>query len=89
MLRSRVYRGEAFDLWGWPRQQDMSYDRVVELLRLACFYVPRLPSNGRSRGVIWVHRAREANLVHGVFALAAAAVTLAGLPVHLLLDDLS
>jgi transcriptional regulator with XRE-family HTH domain len=90
LLRSRYIEGEAFDLWGWPRQQDMSYDRVVELLRLAGFDVPRLPVNGRPPvGVIWVHRAREANLVHGVFALAAAAVTRAGLPVHLLLDDLS
>ena len=39
-------------------------------------------------GFFWVHRAREPNLVHGVFSLAAAAATRAGLPVHLLLDDL-
>ena len=68
----------------------MSYDRVVELLRLAGFDVPRLHADGRPPvGVIWVHRAREANLVHGVFAMAAAAATRAELPVHLLLDDLS
>ena len=30
LLRSRYAEGEAFDIWGWPRQQDMSYDRVVE-----------------------------------------------------------
>ena len=90
LLRSRYMDGEAFDIWGWPRQQDMSYDRVVELLRPAGFDVPRLQANGRPpAGVIWVHRAREANLVHGVFALAAAAATRAELPVHLLLDDLS
>src|SRR5215813_7621384 len=90
LLGSRYTEGEAFDSWGWPRQQDMSYDRVVELLRLAGFDVPRLQANGRPpSGVIWVHRAREANLVHGVFALAAAAATRAALPVHLLLDDLS
>ena len=90
LLRSRYMEGEAFDIWGWPRQQDMSYDQVVELLRLAGFDVPRLQTNGRRpAGVIWVHRAREANLVHGVFSLAAAAATRAGLPVHLLLDDLS
>jgi hypothetical protein len=82
--------GEAFDIWGWPRQQDMSYDRVVELLRLAGFDVPRPQANGRPpAGIVWVHRARPANLVHGVFALAAAAATRAGLPVHLLIDDLS
>ena len=90
LLRSRYTDGEAFDIWGWPRQQDMSYDRVVELLRLAGFDVPRLHADGRPpAGVIWVHRAREANLVHGVFAMAAAAATRAELPVHLLLDDLS
>ena len=90
LLPSRYMEGEAFDIWGWPRQQDMSYDRVVELLRLAGFDVPRLHANGRPpAGVFWVHRAREANLVHGVFALAAAAATRAELPVYLLLDDLS
>ena len=63
---------------------------MVELLRLAGFDVPRLQANARPpAGVIWVHRAPEANLVHGVFALAAAAATRAGLPVYLLLDDLS
>jgi hypothetical protein len=89
LLRSRYMEGEAFDIWGWPRQQDMSYDQVVVLLRLAGFDVPRPGQWTASTGVIWVHRAREANLVHGVFALAAAAATRAGLPVHLLLDDLS
>jgi transcriptional regulator with XRE-family HTH domain len=90
LLGGRYVEGEAFDIWGWPRQQDMSYDRVVELLRSAGFDVPRLQPNGRSpAGVFWVHRAREPNLVHGVFALAAAAATRAGLPVHLLLDDLA
>ena len=89
LLVGRYVEGEAFDIWGWPRQQDMSYDRVVELLRSAGFDVPRLQPNGRPpAGVFWVHRAREPNLVHGVFSLAAAAATRAGLPVHLLLDDL-
>ena len=90
LLAGRYVEGEAFDLWGWPRQQDMSYDRVVDLLRSAGFDVPRLQANGRPpAGVFWVHRAREPNLVHGVFSLAAAAATRAGLPVHLLLDDLA
>lgn len=90
LLRSRYMEGEAFDIWGWPRQQDMSYDRVVEVLRMAGFDVPRPQASGwPPAGVLWVHRAREANLVHGVFALAASAATRAGLPVYLLLDDLS
>jgi hypothetical protein len=90
LLRNQYIEGEAFGVWGWPRQQDMSYDRVVEVLRLAGFDVPLLQSSGRPpTGVFWVHRAREANLVHGVFALAAAAATRARLPVYLLLDDLS
>jgi transcriptional regulator with XRE-family HTH domain len=93
VLRERLpdgyAEGEAFDVWGWPRQRDMSYDRVVELLRQAGFDVPRLTANGRPpAGVFWVHRAREPNLVHGVFSLAAAAATRAGVPVYLLLDDL-
>jgi transcriptional regulator with XRE-family HTH domain len=89
LLADRYVEGEAFDIWGWPRQQDMSYDRVVELLRSAGFDVPRLQPNGRSPvGVFWVHRANEPNLVHGVFSRAATPPTRAGLPVHLLLDDL-
>jgi transcriptional regulator with XRE-family HTH domain len=88
-LRDGYVEGEAFDVWGWPQQQDMSYDRVVELLRQAGFDVPRLTANGRPpAGVFWVHSVREPNLVHGVFSLAAAAATRAGIPVYLLLDDL-
>jgi DNA-binding XRE family transcriptional regulator len=88
LLGNQYADGEAFDVWGWPREQDMDYDRVVELLRSAGFDVPRLQSNGRPPAqVFWVHRVREPNLVHGVFALAAAAATRAGLPVYLLLDD--
>jgi hypothetical protein len=80
--------GEAFDVWGWPRQQDMSYDRVAELLRFAGFSVPRPQANVEPPArVFWPHKVREANLVHGVFSLAAAAATRAGLTVHLLLDD--
>jgi hypothetical protein len=90
LLGDQYVDGEAFDAWGWPREQDMSYDRVVELLRSAGFDVPRPQANTRPPGkVFWVHRVREPNLVHGVFALAAAAATRAGLPVHLLLDDIA
>jgi transcriptional regulator with XRE-family HTH domain len=90
LLGNQYSDGEAFDIWGWPREQDMSYDQVVELLRTAGFDVPVSwpPANGRSpAGVFWVHRVREPNVVHGVFSLAAAAATRAGLPVYLVLDD--
>jgi hypothetical protein len=90
LLRDRYVDGEAFDVWGWPRQQDMSWERVDELLRATGFQVPRLKTNGRPPAeVLWVHRVREPNLVHGVFSFAAAAVTRAGLPVHLVLDDVA
>jgi transcriptional regulator with XRE-family HTH domain len=88
LLRAAYTEDGAFDAWGWPRQQDLSYDRVTELLRLAGFEVPRLQADGRHpAGVFWVHKVREPNLVHGVFSLAVAAATRAGLAVHLLLDD--
>jgi transcriptional regulator with XRE-family HTH domain len=90
LLGNQYADGEVFDVWGWPREQDMSYDRVVELLRSAGFDVPvpGPPANGSPpAGVFWVHRVREPNVVHGVFSLAAAAATQAGLPVHLVLDD--
>jgi DNA-binding XRE family transcriptional regulator len=90
LLGNQYADGEAFDVWGWPREQDISYDRVVELLRSAGFDLPLpgSPANGRPpAGVFWVHRVREPNVVHGVFSLAAAAATRAGLPVQLVLDD--
>ncbi len=88
LLRAAYTEDAAFDAWGWPRQQDISYDRVTELLRLAGFEVPRLQADGRPpAGVFWVHKVREPNLVHGVFSLAVAAATRAGIAVHLLLDD--
>jgi hypothetical protein len=66
----------------------MSYAQVASLLHDTGFEVPRANPNGSIPAcVFWVHRAREATLVHGVFSLAAAAATRAGLPVHLLLDD--
>lgn len=88
LLSDAYAEGEAFDVWGWPREQDISYHRVVELLHTTGFAVPRLKANGRVPvSVLWVHRVRPASLVHGVFSLAAAAITRAGIPVHLLLDD--
>jgi transcriptional regulator with XRE-family HTH domain len=90
LLPDRYVDGEAFDVWGWPQEQDMSYGQVANLLHSAGFDVPFLPVNARPPAqVFWVHRVREPNLVHGVFSLAAAAATRAGLPVHLLLDDIA
>ncbi len=88
LLGDQYADGEAFDVWGWPRVQDMSYQQVTDLLRSAGFLVPRpQPNAPPPTQVFWPHRVREANLVHGVFSLAAAAATRAGLTVHLLLDD--
>src|SRR5258708_10209392 len=33
LLGSRYRDGDAFELWGWPREWEMRYERVVELLR--------------------------------------------------------
>jgi hypothetical protein len=89
LMHNRYADGDAFGVWGWPREQDLNYGQVVEMLRLASFEVPRLQSNASPPvQVFWTHRVREPNLVHGVFSLAAAAATRAGLPVHLLLDDI-
>jgi hypothetical protein len=80
--------GDAFDTWGWPRVQDMSYEQVAGMLRFAAFSGPRPPATVRPPAqVFWPHKVREPHLVHGVYALAAAAATRAGVPVHLLLDD--
>jgi hypothetical protein len=87
-LAGRYADGEAFEAWGWPREQDMSYAEVAGLLHDTGFEVPRPNPNGDAPAcVFWVHRVREPTLVHGVFSLAAAAATRAGLPVRLLLDD--
>lgn len=88
LLRGLYVDGEAFDVWGWPKKKDMSYTQVAELLHFAGFSVQRPQNTVRPPSqVFWPHKVREAHLVHGVYALAAAAATRAGLPVHLLLDD--
>src|SRR5580704_2323679 len=33
LLGDQYADGEAFDVWGWPRDQDMTYQQVSELLR--------------------------------------------------------
>ena len=66
-LAGRYTDGEAFEAWGWPRQQDMSYVQVANLLHETGFEVPRANPNGSVPAcVFWVHRAREPTLVHGV-----------------------
>lgn len=88
LLPDGYAEGDAFDVWGWPRERDISYQRVVQLLHSTGFNVRQLQTNGRVPvSVLWVHRVRAASLVHGVFSLAAAAITRAGVPVLLLLDD--
>jgi transcriptional regulator with XRE-family HTH domain len=91
-LLGEAYRdGDAFEAWGWPREWDMRYERVVELLRTCGFIVPDLPEppSALPSTMFWVHRLRDPNLVHGVFSLAAAAATRAGMSVSLVLDDIA
>ena len=79
--------GQAMTIWGWQPEEEMTYEQVAGLLRKAGFLVPDSQAPGPAV-VLWVHRLRHPNLVHGVFALAAAAATRAGLAVHLLVDDI-
>jgi transcriptional regulator with XRE-family HTH domain len=85
-LPGRYTAGDALRVWGWAASGDMSYERLAGLLRSTGFEVPNSHTVGPSI-VLWVHRLQRPNLVHAVFALAAAAATRAGLSVRLLLDD--
>lgn len=87
LLGNRYADGQALQIWGWPAPGDMSYERVAGLLRSAGFNVPN-SHPAPPTDVLWVHRLQEPNLIHGVFALAAAAATRAGLSVRLLLDEM-
>jgi len=78
--------GRAFQVWGWPPEAEMSYSSVASLLRKSGFITPNQLSSRPSASLL-VHRLREPNLIHGVFALAAAALTRADISVCLLLDD--
>jgi len=87
-LPGRYTAGDALRVWGWAASGDMSYERLAGLLRSTGFDVPN--SHGVTPShVVWVHRLHDPNLVHAVFALAAAAATRAGLSVRLLLDDMA
>jgi hypothetical protein len=85
-LPGRYTAGEALRIWRWAAARDMSYAQLAGVLRLAGFDVPNAQATAPAH-VIWVHRLHQPNLVHAVFALAAAAATRAGLSVRLLLDD--
>ncbi len=91
LLGANYRDGDAFELWGWPREWDMRYERMVELLRACDFIVPDLPDppSALPSTMFWVHKLRDPNLVHGVFALAAAVATRAGMSVSLVLDDMA
>ena len=86
LLPGRYTAGDALRVWGWAASGDMSYERLAGLLRSAGFDVPNSRAAAPSV-MVWVHRLNRPNLVHAVFALAAAAATRAGLSVRLLLDD--
>lgn len=87
-LRGRYTAGDVLRIWGWAASGDMSFERLAGLLRSTVFDVPNSHSATPCQ-VVWVHRLHDPNLVHAVFALAAAATTRAGLSVRLLLDDTS
>jgi hypothetical protein len=85
-LPGQYTAGDALRVWGWAAPGDMSYARLAGLLRSTGFDMPNSHIAAPSQ-VIWVHRLHDPNLVHAVFALAAAAATRADLSVRLLLDD--
>jgi hypothetical protein len=85
LLPGQYAEGQAYEVWGWPPTEHLSYEKTAELLRSAGFAVPS-PRPG-PLVMFWIHRLREPNLVHAVFTLAAAAAQRAGVTVRLLLDD--
>jgi transcriptional regulator with XRE-family HTH domain len=85
LLGSRYRRGEAIEVWRWAVGHQASFAEISAMLRAAGFVVPH--SEGSPDVVVWMHRLREPNIVHGVLALAAAAATRAKMSVRLLLDD--
>lgn len=85
LLARRYSRGAALEAWGWAVGHRASFAEVSVILRAAGFMLPH--SDASPDAVVWMHRLREPNVVHGVLALAAAAAASAGLSVRLLLDD--
>jgi transcriptional regulator with XRE-family HTH domain len=85
LLGSRYRHGEAIEVWRWAVGHEASFAEISTMLRAAGFVVPH--SEASPDVVVWMHRLREPNIVHGVLALAAAAATRARMSVRLLLDD--
>lgn len=88
LLGGRYTDGQAFEIWGWPTEREMSFPEFARIMQSAGLVTQHLRAVPPST-VFWVQRLREPNLVHGVLALAAAAATRAGLSVRLLLDDIN
>jgi hypothetical protein len=79
--------GDVLRVWGWPLEAELNFEELQRTLRDAGFHFVDVEWRTPPGMVLWVHRLRDPNIVHGVFALAAAACTRAGLDVRLLLDD--
>lgn len=86
LIGDEYVAGRALEVWGWQADQDIAYPRVIELLHKAGFLVPTGHANAPS-WMFLVHTLREPNLLHGIYALAAAAATRAGVSVRVVLDD--
>lgn len=87
LLDSRYRQGHAVEMWGWVDDDRLSYPTVTAVLRSCGFLVPSAAATPDV--MIWVHRLREPNIVHGVLSLAAAAASRAGVATRLILDDVS
>jgi transcriptional regulator with XRE-family HTH domain len=88
LLGERYNDGDAFRVWLWPAERELSFSRFANIIQSAGLVGQHLQADPPST-VIWAQRLRDPNLVHGVLTLAAAAATRAGLYVHLLLDDMN
>ena len=88
LLDDRYSDGQAFEVWGWPTEWEISFSEFAGIMQSAGLVTQHLRAVPPS-AVFWVQRLREPNLVHGVLALAAATATRAGLSVRLLLDDVN
>jgi transcriptional regulator with XRE-family HTH domain len=86
LLGSGYRHGEAIEVWRWAVGHEASFAEISAMLRAAGFVVPH--SEATPDVVVWMHRLREPNIVHGILALAAAAAARARMSVRLLLDDL-
>ncbi len=85
--------GDVLHDYGWrdgaaQGVEGLSRGGLHRHLRDAGFRVPDRHLDRLPAAALWAHRLREVYLVHGVFALAAAAYLRAGVPVHLALDDM-